>query len=589
MHRQWEDRDITGEPVVGETLNADTSGITDADGMDGAVFTYRWLADDVALEHATGSGYSVTEADVGKTLAVRVTFTDDAGNDETVTSEATEAVRSSALQLESANVNGATLTLTYNEDLDGYVSVPVSAFTVTVDGNATAVSSVSVSGLVVTLALSTAVGAGDAVTVSYVRPDGPDFIRSTLGNLGESFSGREVTNDTASAQPLEQASPEISSTSTYTVAEGETAVATLSATDVDTPAAELMPGPSRAGRTAATSRCPPEDSLAFASSKDFEAPDDSNSDGTYVVTVQVSDGGRTGSADLDVTLSNVNERPTADAGEDRENVEQGASVTLDGAGTDPDAGDTLGYGWTRSAGPGVTLSTTTAATVTFTAPTGLTATTTLRFTLRVTDAAGLYHEDEVIVTVRGPDEPTTDTRDEPSSPEISSTSTYTVAEGETAVATLTATDGDTPAAELAWSISGGSDSSHFTLSSGGNLAFATSKDFEHPDDSNSDGTYVVTVQVSDGGRTDSADLDVTLSNVNERPTADAGADLHNVEQGAPVTLNGAGTDPDSRRHPRLRLDPQRRTPTSPCPPPQPPPSRSRSPPGSRPPRRCGSP
>ena len=117
---------------------------------------------------------------------------------------------------------------------------------------------------------------------------------------------------------------------------------------------------------------------------------------------------------------------------------------------------------------------------------------------------------------------------------------------------------DTPAAELAWSISGGSDSSHFTLSSGGSLAFAASKDFEHPDDSNSDGTYVVTVQVSDGGRTGSADLDVTLSNVNERPTAHAGEDLHNVEQGASVTLNGAGTDPDSRRHTRLRLDPQRR-------------------------------
>ena len=126
-------------------------------------------------------------------------------------------MRSSALQLESANVNGATLTLTYNEDLDGYVSVPVSAFTVTVAGAATAVSSVSVSGLVVTLTLSTAVGAGDAVTVSYSRPDGPDFIRSTLGNLGESFSSREVTNDTASAQPLEPSSPEISSTSTYTV------------------------------------------------------------------------------------------------------------------------------------------------------------------------------------------------------------------------------------------------------------------------------------------------------------------------------------------------------------------------------------
>ena len=199
---------------------------------------------------------------------------------------------------------------------------------------------------------------------------------------------------------------------------------------MDTPAAELAWSIS-GGSDSAHFTLSSGGSLAFASAKDFEHPDDSNSDGTYVVTVQVSDGARTDSADLDVTLSNVNERPTADAGEDLQNVEQGAPVTLDGAGTDPDAGDTLDYGWTRSAGPGVTLSTTTAATVTFTAPTGLTATTTLRLTLRVTDAAGLYHEDEVIVTVRGPDEPTTDTRDEPASPEISSTSTYTVAEGET--------------------------------------------------------------------------------------------------------------------------------------------------------------
>ena len=57
---------ITGTPVVGGTLNADTSGISDADGMDDAGFSYQWLADDVILAQATGSSYSVTEADVGR-------------------------------------------------------------------------------------------------------------------------------------------------------------------------------------------------------------------------------------------------------------------------------------------------------------------------------------------------------------------------------------------------------------------------------------------------------------------------------------------------------------------------------------------
>ena len=433
-------------------------------------------------------------------------------------------------------MNGVTLSLTYNEILDDFVSLPVSAFTVTVDGGVRAATSTSVSGRVVTLVLATGVEAGQTVTVAYTRPDSYHFIRDTLGNLGESFSARAVINNTAA--PV----PEITSTSTYTVAEGDTAVATLSATDEDTPAGQLAwsvtGGPDASHLTLSSAG-----RLAFSSSKDFENPDDSDTDGAYMVTVQVSDGTGTDSADLSITLSNVNERPTADAGADLD-VEQGAVVTLGGTGTDPDAGDILGYTWTRNSGPAVTLSTTTAATVTLTAPSGLSATTTLGFTLRVTDTAGLHHEDTVVVTVRGPSEPSTTTTDDPASPEITSTSSYTVAEGETSVATLSATDEDTPAGQLAWSITGGPDDSHLTLSSAGRLAFSSSKDFESPDDSDTDGTYMVTVQVSDGGRTDSADLSITLTNVNEPPKADAGADL-DVEQGVIVTLGGTGTDPDA--------------------------------------------
>ena len=83
---------ITGTAQVGETLTADATGISDADGLDNAAFAYQWLADDVEINGATGSTYTLADADEGKAIKVRVSFTDDAENDEQITSAATGAV-----------------------------------------------------------------------------------------------------------------------------------------------------------------------------------------------------------------------------------------------------------------------------------------------------------------------------------------------------------------------------------------------------------------------------------------------------------------------------------------------------------------
>ena len=82
---------INGTAQVGEILTASTSGIYDADGVANATFTYQWLADDTEIDDATGSTYTVTDADAGKAIKVRVSFTDDAGNAETLTSNAVVA------------------------------------------------------------------------------------------------------------------------------------------------------------------------------------------------------------------------------------------------------------------------------------------------------------------------------------------------------------------------------------------------------------------------------------------------------------------------------------------------------------------
>ena len=100
-------------------------------------------------------------------------------------------------------------------------------------------------------------------------------------------------------------------------------------------------------------------------------------------------------------------------------------------------------------------------------------------------------------------------------PEITSATTFPVHEATTAVATLTAEDQDSAAADLAWSKAGGADAGQFTLSSGGDLAFAAAPDYENPDDADGDNVYEVTVQVREGTNTATADIEVTVVNVDE--------------------------------------------------------------------------
>ena len=83
---------IDGTPRVYETLTADVSGIADADGLSNASYTYQWIADGSDIAGATGSSYALTTDEEGQTIQVRVSFSDDVGNGEALTSVATAAV-----------------------------------------------------------------------------------------------------------------------------------------------------------------------------------------------------------------------------------------------------------------------------------------------------------------------------------------------------------------------------------------------------------------------------------------------------------------------------------------------------------------
>ena len=88
---------ISGTAAVGEMLTADTSAIADEDGLPSS-FTYQWIRVDADLSNpaditdADAATYTLTDADVGKRVMVKVTFTDNLGGEEEITSAATATV-----------------------------------------------------------------------------------------------------------------------------------------------------------------------------------------------------------------------------------------------------------------------------------------------------------------------------------------------------------------------------------------------------------------------------------------------------------------------------------------------------------------
>ena len=105
---------ISGTVQVGEELTAGTSGIADEDGLENAAFSYQWLAEGSDISGATAKTYTLSNSDEGKAIKVKVSFTDDAGNDEELTSAATGAVAAAGPTEPPAQPTGLIATATHD-------------------------------------------------------------------------------------------------------------------------------------------------------------------------------------------------------------------------------------------------------------------------------------------------------------------------------------------------------------------------------------------------------------------------------------------------------------------------------------------
>ena len=124
---------ITGTAQVGQTLTAVTTGIMDADGLTSPTYTYQWIrvdgTDEADIASANSSTYILVDADLGTTLKVRVTFADDLGHTETLTSAATATVGAAATG--PPTVTDVAVTSTPASGTTYYLAGEVIEFTVT--------------------------------------------------------------------------------------------------------------------------------------------------------------------------------------------------------------------------------------------------------------------------------------------------------------------------------------------------------------------------------------------------------------------------------------------------------------------------
>src|SRR5919109_373924 len=271
---------------------------------------------------------------------------------------------------------------------------------------------------------------------------------------------------------------------------------------------------------------------ASSATPSFTAPNVDSAGDTLTFELTVDDGnGHTATDTVNIAVENANQPPTANAGADFSVNEGTTGVQLQGSGQDAD-GTISSYQWEQvvsGSEPTVTINDANSATATFDAP-SVSANTELTFKLTVTDNDGATAEDSVVVTINNVNQ----------NPIANAGTDQTVNEGDSVSLDGSASsDADGTIASYSWTQTAGTA---VTLSD----ASSATPSFTAPNvGSNGDAlAFELTVTDNDGATSTADSVSVTVNNVNQPPTANAGADFSVNEGTTGVQLQGSGQDAD---------------------------------------------
>ena len=298
--------------------------------------------------------------------------------------------------------------------------------------------------------------------------------------------------------------------------------------------------------------------LTFRNVPDYDRPADSDRDNEYRATVRAYDGSAYGNLDVTITVSNQNEHdPIIRSGSTTSfnYREESTSTLYTYRATDQDKDDVIT--WTIAGTDGHLFELDERNALTFREPPDYEdprdagRDNEYELTVVATDSGGRSHRLDVTVAVTAVDE----------GPEITGTTTYTVAEGqELTGATFSARDPEDPTIDVTNWRTSGTDGGDFTISQDGELSFRSTPDYERPADSNRDNVYIFTVQASDGRNYGSLDVTVTVTDQNESNPVVSGRDTltfrenttstlytysaRDMDRGAEIMWSVRGTDSD---------------------------------------------
>ncbi|MDB4059576.1 S8 family serine peptidase [Gammaproteobacteria bacterium] len=462
------------------TFNADENqtviGLVTADDVDSSSITFSISGSDLALT-SDGTLSFLTAPDYETKSSYSATITASDGD-------------LSATQAITVNVN----------NLNDNAPVFTSSASFNADENQTSINTVTAtdaddSSLSFTISGSELLINNDGILTFATTPDYETKSSYTATITVSDGVASAAQNITVSINNLNDNAPVFTSSASFSAAENQIAIGTVTATDAD-------------GNSMSFSVSGSELSISTAGQLSFITAPDYETTTSYTATVTVSDGNLTASQNITINVSNLNDNaPVISDFAANTEVSNGQTSVLTVTVTDAD-GDTPTLSLIGNDAGALSISAEGAiafnSSPSFASPTDADGNNVYEFTVKADDSVNTATKSGTVTVLETNDPPTfTDL-------EFS----YSVDENTVDVVTVSASDPDGNA--IAFSLTG-EDAASFAINADGVLSFAVTSNYENPSDANTNNTYEINVVISDGSNEVSQSVSITVNDIAEAP------------------------------------------------------------------------